>query len=83
MVFTWYVTFANRNTVKQYGRRLLRITKTFETEADAKNFAQMKFAEGLVVNAGTINPYSPRQAVASSNIHLWLEVAREQETAHS
>jgi hypothetical protein len=38
-------------------------SKAFETEAEAKNFARIKFAEG---NAGTINPYSPRQAVVSS-----------------
>jgi endonuclease YncB( thermonuclease family) len=77
MVSNWYVTFAMRKTVKQYGRRLCRATNTFETEAEAKNFARMKLDEGLIVNAGTINPHSPKQAIASSKIHLWLEDALE------
>ena len=77
MVSTWYVTFAMREAVKQYGRPLCRATKTFDTEAEAKNFARMKVDEELIVSAGTINPHLPKQAIASSSIHLWLEDALE------
>jgi hypothetical protein len=40
---------------------------------EAKNFARVKFDEGLVVFAGTINPQSPKQLIASSKIPDWLE----------
>jgi hypothetical protein len=52
----------------------------FETEAEAKNFARMKFDEGLIVTAGTINPHLPRRAIASGSIPCWLELEQEQET---
>ena len=52
----------------------------FESEADAKAFARTKFEEGLIVNAGTINPHSPRRAIASGSIPRWLEETQEQET---
>jgi hypothetical protein len=52
----------------------------FATETEAKNFAKMKFDEGLIVTAGTINPYTPRQAIASINMLDWLGLEQEQET---
>ena len=51
----------------------------FETETEAKDFARARFNEGLVVFAGTINPYLPRQLIASSRIPLWLEGPQERE----
>jgi hypothetical protein len=39
----------------------------------------MKFDDGLMVTAGTINPYSPRTAIASEGIPGWLEPGQEQE----
>jgi hypothetical protein len=44
----------------------------FETEAAAKNFARIKFDEGLVLTAGTINPIFPRRAIPSGDIPSWL-----------
>jgi hypothetical protein len=41
----------------------------------------MKFDDGLIVTAGTINPYSPRTAIASEGIPLWLENGQEQQPA--
>ena len=57
------------------------MTKTFETEIEAKNFARAKFNEGLIVFAGTINPHTPRQLISSANIPSWLEGGPEQEAA--
>jgi hypothetical protein len=58
-------------------RRSPRSTRTFATEAEAREFARMKFGEGLVVTAGTIIPYLPRQAIPSTGIPAWLESAEE------
>jgi hypothetical protein len=75
MPCTWYVTFE----VKQRGslprRRSPRATRTFQTEAEAKNFARAQFNQGLIVFAGTINPYEPRQIIPSSKISFWLDIA--------
>ena len=51
---------------------------TFETEAEAKTFARMKFHEGLIVYAGTINPYSPKRLISSRNLPHWLDETQEQ-----
>lgn len=50
---------------------------TFATEAEAKDFARVKFGEGLVVTAGTIIPCLPKQAIPSAGIPVWLELADE------
>ena len=54
-------------------RRHPRLTKTFETEAEARHFARTKFEEGLIVTAGTINPQRPRKAIHSAEIPVWLK----------
>ena len=76
----WYVTYEVPRSGASARRRSPRSTRMFETEAEAKIFARMKFEEGLIVNAGTINPYSPRRAIASGSIPLWLEEMQAQET---
>jgi len=73
MTHTWYVTFELRNRGSLPRKRSPRATQTFESEAQAKSFARAKFNEGLKVYAGTINPHSPKQLIASSNIASWLE----------
>lgn len=73
----WYVTFGIRKSGILPKQRSLRETRTFATEADAKGFARVKHAEGLTVFAGTINPYTPKQLVPSSQIHVWLADRRE------
>jgi hypothetical protein len=77
---TWYVTYEVPRSATSVKRRSPRSTRTFETEAEAKTFARKKFEEGLIVNAGTINPYSPRRAIASGSIPCWLEETQDQET---
>ena len=76
MAHAWYVTFEAQKRGVFPKRRSPRATKTFETEAEAKDFARAKFNEGLVVYAGTINPYLPRQHIPSSRIPMWLEATQ-------
>jgi hypothetical protein len=77
MTHTWYVTVEVSKRAELVRRRSSRSTKTFETEAEAKEFARMKFYDGLIVTAGTINPHLPRQAIASGSISSWLEHTQE------
>jgi hypothetical protein len=77
---TWYVVFEVPKTVKQRGRR---VTETFENESQAREFARKKTAEGLLVNAGTINPHLPKRAIASSDIQRWIEGARKRPVSNS
>lgn len=77
---TWFVTYEVPRSGASVKRRSPRSTRTFETEAEAKTFARKKFDEGLIVSAGTINPHSPRRAIASGSIPGWLEETQEQET---
>jgi hypothetical protein len=70
---TWYVAFDGPRTTTPGKRAVPRITKTFQTEGDAKEFARLKLAEGRTVNAGTINPYVPKRTVAAAEIHRWLQ----------
>ena len=60
-------------------RRNPRLTKTFETEAEARDFARTKFYSGLIVTAGTVNPHLPRRAIPSEEIPAWLESSSIQE----
>ena len=80
MAHAWYVTFEAQKRGVFPKRRSPRVTRTFETEAEAKAFARARFDEGLVVFAGTINPYLPRQLIASSKIPSWLEGTLERFT---
>jgi hypothetical protein len=77
----WYVTFEVPRTGTMVQRRNPRLTKTFETEAEARDFARAKFDGGLIVTAGTINPHLPRRAIPSEEIPAWLESDSTQETS--
>jgi hypothetical protein len=69
---TWYVTFEVPTDGTLLRRRHPRLTKTFATEAEAKDFARTKFTGGLVVTAGTLIPHLPRRAIPSVEIPSWL-----------
>jgi hypothetical protein len=73
MKHTWYVTFEVPADGKLLRRRHPRLTKTFETEAAARDFARNKFNDGLIVTAGTIIPHLPRASIPSVGIPAWLE----------
>ncbi len=73
MNHSWYVTFEVPRTGTLVQRRNPRLTKTFETEAEAADFARRKFDCGFIVTAGTINPHLPRRAIPSEEIPTWLD----------
>ena len=75
MKHTWYVTFEVPTDGTLLRRRHPRLTKTFETEAAAKDFARTKFTGGLIVTAGTINPHLPRRQFRRWKFQLGLNCA--------
>ena len=77
MNHTWYVTFEVPKIGTLVRRRSPRLTKTFRTEIEAREFARAKFDNGLIVTAGTINPHLPRRAIASADIPDWLKPGQE------
>ena len=78
MRHTWYVTFEVQSLGVLPKPRHPRLTKTFETETEAKLFAKEKLDQGLVVTAGTLNPYAPKQIVSSSAMSVWLQSTVDQ-----
>jgi hypothetical protein len=76
---TWYVSFEVPKALKRLGRRIPRATETFQSESEAKEFARVKYAAGLKINAGTINPHVPKRAIAWTDVHRWLGDMPEQE----
>jgi hypothetical protein len=80
MNHTWYVTFEVPRSGTLVQRRNPNLTKTFETEAEARDFARAKFYSGLIVTAGTVNPHLPRRAIPSEEIPAWLESGSMQES---
>ncbi len=83
MNHTWYVTFEVPRSSTVIPRRNPRLTKTFETEAEARDFARTKFDAGLIVTAGTIIPHLPRRAIPSAEIPAWLETGQAAEPSDS
>jgi hypothetical protein len=81
MPHSWYVTFEAQKRGTLPKRRSPRQTRTFQSEADAKAFARTKFDAGLIVYAGTINPFLPRRLIASGDILSWIEQGRGEATA--
>jgi hypothetical protein len=70
----WYVSFRSNILPKPEGgeRRLVRGTRKFTTEAEARQFAQEVIANGWSAIAGTLNPHTPRKTVASTRILDWI-----------
>jgi hypothetical protein len=67
----WYVSY----TVKSdHGpRRYARVTKTFETEENAKVFVRAIAANNQRLTAGTINPHAPKRIISATEVATWLE----------
>jgi len=71
---TWYVSFeTRRNREAAWKEQYQNKRVTFLNEIDAKEFARTKFAEGLNVSAGTINPHFPKRTIASTQFMNGLE----------
>lgn len=70
----WYVSYRSNITAKRDSgeRRFARATRKFKAEADAKQFAQEMIAKGWSAIAGTLNPYTPKKTVASTQILDWI-----------
>jgi hypothetical protein len=63
---TWFVSYTTR------GGHHKRMTRTFQSEGDAKRFAlRMLAAEKLPV-AGTLNPYQPKRTISSTQVANWV-----------
>jgi hypothetical protein len=72
---TWYVAFGPDKTVKtdDSATGVMRSTRTFKTEVDAKLFALQILAKGWTASAGTLNPHQPKQVVGPSQIERWAD----------
>jgi hypothetical protein len=68
---TWYVSFETKESLPGQ-RAFIRKTETFRSEQDAKAFAKAKLADGLNINAGTLNPHQPKRTIALALILDWL-----------
>jgi hypothetical protein len=63
---TWFVSYKTKD-----GSHHERMTHTFQTERDAKQFAmQMLIAEKYPI-AGTLNPHQPKRIIASFRVATW------------
>jgi hypothetical protein len=73
---SWYVSY--RSNIKPASaaesvRRVVRATRKFKTEADAKQFARKIIAEGWSAIAGTLNPHTPKKTISSKEILAWID----------
>ena len=71
----WYVAYGPDKTVKtdESVTGVLRSTRTFKTEVDAKLFAMQILAKGWSASAGTLNPHQPKQVIGASHIQKWAD----------
>jgi hypothetical protein len=67
---TWYVSIDVPRGEKT--RHYCRRSQSFASEAEAKQFASEKIADGVDVSAGTLNPVAPKKIVLPSEIEDWL-----------
>jgi len=74
---TWYVAFGPDKTVKtdDSATGVVRSTRTFKSEVDAKLFAMQIIAKGWSATAGTLNPHQPKQIIGASHIERWADPA--------
>jgi len=68
----WYVAFSPDNS-SDLNDGTARATRTFKSEIDAKLFATQILAKGWAATAGTLNPYQPKQVIASSQMGRWAD----------
>jgi len=52
---------------------MVRSTRTFKSEIDAKLFAMQILSKGWIASAGTLNPHRPKQVVGPSQIEQWAD----------
>jgi hypothetical protein len=71
----WYVAFGPDKTVKtdDSAGGVVRSTRTFKSEVDAKLFTMRVLAKGWSASAGTLNPHQPKQIVGPAQIEGWAD----------
>jgi hypothetical protein len=52
---------------------MVRSTRTFKSEVDAKLFAMQVLAKGWSASAGTLNPHQPKKIVGPGQIEHWAD----------
>ena len=68
----WYVTFGPDKADKT-AESMVRSTRTFKSEIDAKLFAMQILSKGWTASAGTLNPHQPKQVVGPAQIESWAD----------
>jgi hypothetical protein len=69
----WYVSYRSNITPKrENGDRIVRATRKFKDEAEARRFAQEVIEKGWSAIAGTLNPHTPKRTVSSTRILDWI-----------
>jgi hypothetical protein len=70
----WYVSYrSNIAPHRDTGeRRFVRATRKFKDEAEARHFAREIIEKGWSAIAGTLNPYTPKKTIASTQILDWI-----------
>jgi len=63
---TWFVSYKTRA-----GSHHERMTDTFQSEDEAKQFAMRMLKEKKYPVAGTLNPNQPRQIISSFRVASW------------
>jgi hypothetical protein len=72
---TWYVSYSPDKSSRALDKALPggRVTRTFKSEDEAKQFAREIIEKGWTVSAGTLNPHQPRQTIAPRLIEKWAD----------
>jgi hypothetical protein len=65
----WFVSYKSRS-----GSHHERVTHTFESEDEAKQFAIRMLIEEKYPIAGTLNPNQPKQIISSFQVASWASV---------
>jgi hypothetical protein len=70
----WYVSYRSNIAPKRENgeRSVVRVTRKFKAEADARQFAQEIIAKGWSAIAGTLNPHTPKKTISSTRILDWI-----------
>ncbi len=69
----WYVSYRSNITPKRENSEpIVRATRKFKDEAEARLFARDVIEKGWSAIAGTLNPHTPKKTVASTRILDWI-----------
>jgi hypothetical protein len=70
----WYVSYRSNIVTPKYenGEHIVRATRKFKNEAEARQFAREVIENGWSAIAGTLNPHKPKKTIASAKILDWI-----------